>query len=176
MVVGVLTSPTRKAVPFGTITCSATAKLESLSARLTRELPLESNPAPVSTRTCIVWPLWSQRDNQRTPWTVLGGFWVNREAAVGIRSRHAPRSRSRSRDRIQRHCVGPIGGRFTVDNASTRSVGCEGLALTAPAVETDVLPGTPNMFPTAVLGTSASKRVWVVSTEPLGSCGVPSIS
>ena len=50
--------------------------------------------------------------------------------------------------------------------ASTRSVGCEGSACTAPTVETDVLPGTPNMCTTAVLSTSVSKRVLVVSTGP----------
>ena len=56
--------------------------------------------------------------------------------------------------------------RLPGDNASTRSVGCEGSGCTAPTVETDVLPETPNMFSTAVLGTSVSKRVLVILTGP----------
>ena len=65
-------------------------------------------------------------------------------------------------------------------NASTRSVGCKGLALMAPATETDVFSETSNMFMTAVLGPSASKRVWIFffdrARQEAGSCGVPSIS
>ena len=57
--------------------------------------------------------------------------------------------------------------RLPGDNASTLSVGGEGSARTAPTMETDVLPEIPDMFMTAVLGTSASKRVLVVSTEPV---------
>ena len=57
--------------------------------------------------------------------------------------------------------------RLPGDNASTRSVRCEGSACTAPTLETDVLPEIPDMFTTAVLGTSASKRLWMVSTEPV---------
>ena len=57
--------------------------------------------------------------------------------------------------------------RLLRDNASTRSVGGEGSARTAPTMETDVLPGTPDMFLAAVLGTSASQRLLVEPTEPV---------
>ena len=57
--------------------------------------------------------------------------------------------------------------RLPGDNASTRSVSCEGSAGTAPSPETDVLPETSNMLMTAVLDTSVSKRVWVISTDPV---------
>ena len=56
--------------------------------------------------------------------------------------------------------------RLPGDQASMRSVVGEKLARTAPTTETNVLPETPNMFTTAVLGTSASKRVLVASTRP----------
>ena len=49
--------------------------------------------------------------------------------------------------------------RLLGDNVSTLSVDCEGLALRAPTMETDVLSETSNMFVTEVLDTSASKRV-----------------
>ena len=95
MVVVVLTSPSwRVTVPFGTITCSATAMSESLSSRLTRELPPEPNLAPVSIKDVyrlVLLQLWTQHDDQKTPWNVLGRYWVNRKAAVCLPSRHASR-------------------------------------------------------------------------------------
>ena len=51
LVVGLASPVGRVTVPFGTITCSATAKLTSLPARPTKGLPLES-------RTALACPLW----------------------------------------------------------------------------------------------------------------------
>ena len=108
---------------------------------------------------------------------------MNREADVCVLSMHALRSRSRFSVREKFTVWVPLiwisswnvklmladdtsfVQRLPGENASTRSVGGEGLARTVPTMETDVLPETPNVFTTAVLGTSASKRVWVVSTE-----------
>ena len=113
MVVVALTSPSwRVTVPFGTITCSATATSESLSSRLSRELPPEPNLAPVSIKDehrLVLLQLWTQHDDQKTPWNVLGRYWVNCKAAVCIPSRHASPSRSRIRTCTWIHCVGPLG-------------------------------------------------------------------
>ena len=57
--------------------------------------------------------------------------------------------------------------RLLGENVSTRSVGCERSACTAPTRQADVLPETPNMFTIAVLGTSSSKRWLVTSAEPV---------
>ena len=92
----------------------------------------------------------SQRDNQSTPWNVFG--MLPSASSWNVKLMLAKDT--------------SFVKRLPGDNASTRNVGREGSACTAPTVETDVLAETPNMFKTAALGTSVSKRVLVVSTRP----------
>ena len=65
----------------------------------------EGIAAGIQPRSCInkdvyrlvLLQLLTQTDDQRTPWNVLGGYWVNREAPVCTPSMHALLSRSRIR-------------------------------------------------------------------------------
>ena len=68
--------------------------------------------------------------------------------------------------------------RLPSDNASTRSVVGEGLARIVPTMEPDVPPETPNVLPTAGLGTCLETFVGCIdrARQEVCRCGVPSIS
>ena len=196
MVIEGLASAGKVTVPFGTITCSATAKLTSRPARL----PLESGTALASIRMYKVWfgcNSWSNTTTKvrHETFSEVPGRTAKPPSAYSACAHPASDPATefvhKSTVRVPSNWISSSNvelrrlakdtldvGTLLGDNASARSVGGELSAGTTTAMETDVPAETPDMSMTAVLGTSTSKTLVGCldrAHQDVCTCGVPSI-